>query len=458
MVYHSPWIAQLKQRRPTLGLTGDVEGDILIVGAGIAGVTTAFFTVTMTDLRVVLLEANMVAHGATGHNAGQVVSYFERPFHDIVNEYGLKLAAEGQRAIMGAWDLLEEIHRTASLQTPLVKFQGYAGFSTIPQLLSHLQDLTLFDQAGLPFKKVLVANEANLMNQIPSPLSHYCTEIPRREILERLETNDERYLAAAASQKGCINSALFCEELVGYLLSTFSSRFQLAENTPVKALTCLAQDVEANAGQYRVRGTRAVLCTNGFTGLQIQSEQGKFKPPAGGAIRGVIGYMGGYIDRVVRDPIAASYYTSISADHAEPYFYLTRRQYEMDARPHDLVCVGGPEIHLTPGTTYQRHHEYVPNIEDTLEEFLWTTYRHASAGLKQRYLWHGLMGYTEGNLRIIGADPDTPSILYNLGCNGIGILPSIYGGWKVACLLKGDSMTPSIFDPSFTGKVTGMFP
>lgn len=285
MVYHSPWVAQLKRLRPALGLSGDIKGDILIVGAGIAGVITAFFTTTMTDLRVVLLDANMVAHGATGHNAGQVVTYFERPFHHIVSEYGLELAAEGQRAIMGAWDLLEEIHRTASLQTPLVQFKGYAGYSKIPQLLSHLQDLSFFDQAGLPFEKVVVANEANLMNQIPSSLTHYCIEVPRKEVLQRLETSDEQYLAAAPSKKGCINSALFCEELVGYLLSTFPSRFQLAENTPVKKLACSSQGVEANAGQHRVRGARAVLCTNGFTGLQIQSKQGKLKLPAGGTIR-----------------------------------------------------------------------------------------------------------------------------------------------------------------------------
>lgn len=43
---------------------------------------------------------------AAGHNGGQAVDYFERPFSDIAREFGLKMASAGQIAIQSSWRLL----------------------------------------------------------------------------------------------------------------------------------------------------------------------------------------------------------------------------------------------------------------------------------------------------------------------------------------------------------------
>jgi len=69
------------------------------------------------------------------------------------------------------------------------------------------------------------------------------------------------------------------------------------------------------------------------------------------------------------------------------------------------------------------------------------------AGLPYDFQWHGLMGYMDGRIRVIGAHPDHPRLLYNLGCNGVGFLPSIAGGERIARLLAGERLAPSIFDP-----------
>jgi glycine/D-amino acid oxidase-like deaminating enzyme len=57
------------------------------------------------------------------------------------------------------------------------------------------------------------------------------------------------------------------------------------------------------------------------------------------------------------------------------------------------------------------------------------------------------MGYTSNGIRLIGPDPANSSLIYNLGCNGIGILPSIYGGKRIAQYINGEALEPSIFDP-----------
>jgi glycine/D-amino acid oxidase-like deaminating enzyme len=57
------------------------------------------------------------------------------------------------------------------------------------------------------------------------------------------------------------------------------------------------------------------------------------------------------------------------------------------------------------------------------------------------------MGYIDSGLRVVGAHPRHERLLYNLGCNGVGFLPSIYGGHRIARLLEGDDLAPSVFDP-----------
>ncbi|HSJ98485.1 MAG TPA: hypothetical protein VLC53_15525 [Myxococcota bacterium] len=63
------------------------------------------------------------------------------------------------------------------------------------------------------------------------------------------------------------------------------------------------------------------------------------------------------------------------------------------------------------------------------------------------WAWHGLMAYTPDALRVVGADRRHPALLWNLGCNGVGFLPSIHGGHRVARLLAGERLAPSLFDP-----------
>jgi glycine/D-amino acid oxidase-like deaminating enzyme len=57
------------------------------------------------------------------------------------------------------------------------------------------------------------------------------------------------------------------------------------------------------------------------------------------------------------------------------------------------------------------------------------------------------MAYTPGQVRLIGPEPKNPTLLYNLGCNGVGFLPSIYGGKRLARLIAGERLAPSLFDP-----------
>jgi hypothetical protein len=57
-----------------------------------------------------------------------------------------------------------------------------------------------------------------------------------------------------------------------------------------------------------------------------------------------------------------------------------------------------------------------------------------------------LMGYTANGLRLVGFEKRNSVLMYNLGCNGIGILPAIWGGLRISNLLNGEK-SESLFDP-----------
>ncbi len=448
----SPWVSQLNKERPIVKLSHDITTDVTVVGAGIAGISTVFFLLKNTNFNVVLIEAGRLAHGATGHNAGQIVSYFERPFKDMVKEFGVKRAAHAWAAVESAWVLLMTMYTEAGLTIPLERFTGHAGFSSEKQVLEFLEDAYERKSARLHVEEVLIAADAPFLDKVPEKYNEIFKVAPREEILSRLETKNSTFVACASYQKGTTNSALFCQEVVDYLLNKYKGRFSLYENSPVKKVVLKKDFALLDVDVATVTTKKVVLCTNGFEHFSIINEKGldidsKFHH----LVTGVVGYMSGYLEDYTKPPTAISYFTDPDATEIDPYIYLTRREYKTDDNSRkSLVCIGGPEHNLDDREKYIGDYEYPEEAQKQIDDFVHSTYLDPAkkdSQVEYQFTWHGLMGYTPNGVRLIGAEPKNPVLLYNLGCNGIGILPSIYGGLRISQILRGDKLEATIFDP-----------
>ncbi len=451
---HSPWIKQLNRTRPVVSLDNDTNADVAIVGGGIAGVTTAFFTLQNTDKTVILLEASKIAHGATGHNAGQLVSYFERPLSELVEEFGLELAIDAQRSVESAWTLLEQMIAEAKLQTPFYRFTGYAGLSSFDQVLRHLKDSRYRIDYGLLPESIMIADSWDRLGDIPKEFKDLYTITPQTDLLKLLETNNTDYIASLSHQKGCMNSALFTEELIGYLITTYADRFSFYEGSPMKEVILTEGGAILKVLAHTVNAKRVVLCTNGFEHFTIQNKAGpEIDTRFHHLVSGRIGYMSGYIQPLDQPPTAISYFPKTDERSNDPtgesYFYLTRRPHEHEGNSsYNLVCTGGPEKVLPNGVEYVREDTCSEEVRDMINDFLRSSYgKHPSEEVDYSFCWHGLMGYTPNGIRRIGPEPLNQVLLYNLGCNGVGILPSLFGGLRIARFLKGEQVEKSIFDP-----------
>ena len=274
MPNNSPWLHQLKSSRPIDTLQSDIATDVAIVGAGIAGVMTAYFTLKYTDKQVLLIEGNRVAHGATGHNAGQIVFEFEREFHSLVEEYGLSMAADAENSVRGAWILLEELYQEAKLTTPMSSFMGYNGFTDIGRVIEELKNNALRKEAGMQIFQIYISETAEGLEEIPREYKDLYSLVPHADVLSLLETHDAKYVAVMTEKKGCVNSALLIEEIVGYMLSTYTGRFVLCEETHIAEVVLENDLAILRAKEYSITADKVVLCTNGFEKFSIINNAG----------------------------------------------------------------------------------------------------------------------------------------------------------------------------------------
>lgn len=70
------WVNQIPDYRPTIPLQENISADLVIIGGGFTGVSTAYhFSRRYPEKRIVLLEAKTLANGASGRNGGMLLNW-----------------------------------------------------------------------------------------------------------------------------------------------------------------------------------------------------------------------------------------------------------------------------------------------------------------------------------------------------------------------------------------------
>ena len=444
----SPWIAQLADDGPPRPLGEDAVCDVAVVGAGIAGVATAFFILRETPHNVLLIERNRVARGATGRNAGQMTTYFERPLSAIADEFGAERAVAAQRGFDTAHELFDLIVAETGATGRVERFQGHMGMFNLHHLEVHLRNNLIRRQCGWHTEGCLVSETAEFRERIPAEFDGLYDVVPQARVAELLEIGDDRYCAVLSDRKGCANSGLLAQHVVGHLERSHAGRFRFVDDTDVTRVTVGGDRVILRAGDHDVTAGSVVLCTNGFVDHAVVDRAGTpIRLAADQEITGRVAYMAAFAEDTPRSPAAMSYIRNTTIGGETAYVYVTRRTYDRPGETVTLSAMGGPEYPF---------HEPVYNPDSPFPGALLTEMDDGvrpfaqplrAPGRRYDFHWHGLMGYNDSGIRVVGAHPNHSTLLYNLGCNGVGFLPSIFGGHRVSRLLAGDRLGPSIFDP-----------
>ena len=108
--------------RPSL--CGDIRAEAVVIGAGMTGILTAW-QLQREGIRTVVLEADRIASGQTGHTTAKITAQHGDILADFVREKGFKTAAKYVRANLAAVKEYERIISGEGISCDFEKTDSY---------------------------------------------------------------------------------------------------------------------------------------------------------------------------------------------------------------------------------------------------------------------------------------------------------------------------------------------
>jgi glycine/D-amino acid oxidase-like deaminating enzyme len=236
---------------PRPALARHVRADVAIVGAGFTGLWTALaLTDRDPDLRVVVLEATRVGHGASGRNGGFVEASLTHGLHNGLSHFPdeieelLRLGRENFAA------LVDDVRR-----------HGIA---------CNLELTGTIDVATAPWQLDELSGSAS----VHARMGQDATLLDAREVRDRIDS--PTYVGGLAHPDGAI---VHPGRLVRGLAAALDRRgVALHEGTPVRRLQRQGRQVRLDTPDAAVIADRAVLAANAYSHLLLPRTGRHFVP------------------------------------------------------------------------------------------------------------------------------------------------------------------------------------
>lgn len=342
------------------GADRTIECDICVVGAGIVGLYTARLLAGQGQ-RVVVLEARHVAAGASGRNAGMVLTGSAYYYHDALRLYGHDLALQIWDMTRHNRDIVQGLSQ--ELGTP---------WDQRGSILLALDDTEAEDLER--------AADAMRDDGIPAQFTH-------KDPLKR------GFVAAVAQPEDAgIHPVKFAQGLAA------SCGAELLEQSEVFYIQPLAGGgLEVLSRTARVRCGKVALCTNAYSPLLHPYFAGKVMPTRGQIL--------------CTEPLGEQKLVQMCyADYGYEYF----RQL-----PDGRLLVGGWRHHFREMEVGYEDRT-TPEVQGGLEAFLARYFPEArSARITHR--WSGTMGFSIDGIPLVGSLPDMPGVYFAVGFTGHGL-------------------------------------
>ena len=421
----TPWVDSIY---PTL--LWNLNTDVVVVGAWIAGCMTAYFLLHNTQRSVVLLEGNRIARGATWHNAGQIDVFFETPVKDLIDTYWVDITKEWYQAMFDAWVQLEEIITTIQRQWQYTKYIWYNVYTAKKQLLEVCEQLSLFDKLWLEINELFVREDKILIDDIPEQYREYINWISVEAWEIYIWSKNIEWLFFEATHYATVNSAALCHAMIIYLLVKYPDRFSIYEKVWIENIITDNNITLSTTLGYTISATDIVLCTNAYHSYTINHNVDILH------VDSIKWFMAWYYIPNAKVPITI-WYQPASHSYTDGYYYHSVRHFsDLKHTDHTLVTVWWPDVETT-------NEEYPLTYKKDLDGYIKNFYNHAVDWVYYRW-WD--MWYTDSGLRKIWPHKEHLHIRYNVWCNGVGILWSIHWWRKIAQYFLGWISEKSIFD------------
>lgn len=389
----SPWM-ETSEVPAESSLNTNTSADVCVVGAGIAGLSTAYL-LARRNLSVVVLDDGPIGGGMTARTTAHLSNAIDDRYFEIERlhgEEGARLAAESHTA---AIDWIEAIAQEEKIRCDFQRLDGYL-FVPPRQPKKILDDeLAAAHRAGL--------TEVERVEQ--APLDSYNTGAALR-FPRQAQFHPLKYLKGLAEAITRQGSRIFT--------ATHAQKIEGGKRARVET-----------SGGFSVAAGSIVVATNTPVNdlVAIHTKQAPYQTYVIAA-------------RVPRDSVARALYW----DTGDPYHYVRLERVGRGATAYDLLIVGG-EDHKTG------------QEDDGTSRFgaleRWTRARFPMIeGIE--YRWSGEVMESVDGLAFIGRNPlDSPNVYIATGDSGQGMTHGTIAGVLLTDLiLKRENAWAKLYDPS----------
>jgi glycine/D-amino acid oxidase-like deaminating enzyme/nitrite reductase/ring-hydroxylating ferredoxin subunit len=384
-------------------LLEDTSADVCIVGAGIAGMSTAYLLVR-EGKSVTVLDDGLVGSGMTGRTTAHLVNVLDDRYYDLERYHGTtgaRLAAESHTA---AIEKIEQIARDEGMNCEFARVDGYLFLPPGGSNDELNRELEAATRAGLQVEHV---SRAPLETFDTGP----CLRFPNQAqfhplaylhgLHDAILRNGGRIFTGSHVKKVAGGKAAHVETSDGHVVNAHA--VVVATNTPVNDLFAIH--------------TKQAPYTTYAIGLEIP--------------RGAV-------------PSALYWDTAQSASMESrlgpaPYHYVRLAKHATD--PEAEILISGGEDHKTGQTT---------DFEDRFARLeRWTRERFPRAG-RLLHRWSGQVMEPIDGLAFIGRNPaDEPNVFIATGDSGNGMTHGMIAGLLITDLVQGrENPWAKLYDPS----------
>ncbi len=393
----------------TQKLTENLTCDVCIVGAGLAGITTAYL-LAKEGKKVIVLEAKKIGGGETGRTTAHLANALDDRFTELIRLFGVEGARKAAQSHGQAIDKIEEIVKELNIDCDFVRVDGYLFANNREQGEDLMKELEAVQQIG--WRDVVLRKEC----PVPTLTGLSCLQFPRQahfHVLKYLEA-----LSRAIIDKG---GEIFTE--------TKAERF---ETGTVHTVVC--SDGHSVSANYLVVTTNTPVNDK----VTIHTKQAPYRT---------------YV--VAAEVKAGEVPDALYWDMDDPYHYIRLLKGKANGKDNapagtDLLIVGGADH-----KTGQEHHPEKQFAE--LER--WMRLKLPMAG-EVRFRWSGQVYEPVDALAFIGRNPgDADNVYIATGDSGHGMTHATIAGMLLTDLIMGrPNVYEQLYDPARTSlKTAGEF-
>jgi glycine/D-amino acid oxidase-like deaminating enzyme/nitrite reductase/ring-hydroxylating ferredoxin subunit len=399
----SYWLDSTIKNVRHLSLKEDLETDVVIVGGGLAGLSTAY-CLTQAGKKVVVVEDGFIGSGETGRTTAHLVTALDDRYYNLATIFGpekAKLIAESHSL---AIDFVEHTIKNEKINCDFERLNGYLFLHPSDKKESLKKELQAAIDAGL---------DVTEQNTIPGiKMNGHCLKFARQA-----QFHPMKYLAglsrAIEAHGGKIFTETHAAEITDQGIKTTkgftvkAKHIVIATNSPVNAkyLIPLKQDA------YRTYVIGALIKKN-LLPKALWWDTGNFKVNA----------------------------------KIPPYHYMRVHSYD---DTHDLLISGGEDHSTGNADKIPEEKRYA-----ALEE--WTRERFDIKDIV--YRWSGQVMEPMDSIAYIGRNPmDKENVFIVTGDSGNGMTHCSFAGLLITDLITGkENKWEKLYSPSrFTFKESG---